>query len=67
MRIELNCAACGGNNFELGDAQTDACRVACAECGHVIGTMGELKQRMAEEVVRLSVNRGPSTEGQQHA
>jgi uncharacterized Zn finger protein len=60
MRIELNCAECASNNFELGDAQTDDCLVACAECGHVIGTMGQLKERLADEVIRRSRDRrGP--------
>jgi uncharacterized Zn finger protein len=57
MRIELNCASCGSNNFELGDAQTDDCLVACADCGHVIGTMGQLKERLAEQVIRHSKGR----------
>ena len=54
MKIEINCACCGSNNFELADAQTDNCIVSCADCGHKIGTMGELKAKLAEEVVRRS-------------
>jgi uncharacterized Zn finger protein len=60
MRIEINCAVCGSNNFELADAQTDACTVSCADCGHIIGTMGELKAKLAEEVLRRS-QKGAST------
>jgi uncharacterized Zn finger protein len=54
MRIELKCAACGSNNFELGDADTDNSVITCGECGHVVGTMGELKSKLAEEVIRHS-------------
>lgn len=60
MKIELNCAVCGGNNFELSDAATDDASVACADCGHIIGTMGQLKAKLAEEVlsrVRRTPNR----------
>ena len=54
MKIEINCASCGSNNFELADALTDDSVVACAECRHKVGTMGELKAKLAEEVVRRS-------------
>lgn len=52
MRIEINCASCGSNNFQLREAQTDDCVVSCADCGHVLGTMGELKEKLADEVGR---------------
>ena len=52
MRIEINCASCGSNDFQLHEAQTDDCLVSCADCGHVLGTMGELKEKLAEEVTR---------------
>ena len=54
MRIELNCAACGSNRFELGGAETDDAVIACGDCGHVIGTLGQLKSKLAEEVLRRS-------------
>jgi uncharacterized Zn finger protein len=60
MRIEINCAVCGSNNFELADAHTDDCTVSCADCGHILGTMGELKAQLAEEVLRRS-QKGAST------
>lgn len=59
MRIEINCASCGSNNFQLNEAQTDKCIVSCADCGHVLGTMGDLKEKLAEEVSRRA--------GHQHA
>lgn len=54
MKIEIDCAACGSNNFQLNEVQTDDCVVSCADCGHVLGTMGELKEKLAEEVIRRS-------------
>ena len=57
MRIQLNCASCGSNNFELDAGQTDDCAVSCGECGHVIGTMGELKAKLAQEVIRQARRR----------
>jgi len=62
MKIELNCAACGSNHFELGGPRADDAVIACGDCGHVIGTLGELKLRVAEEVLRRS--RGRSSEPQ---
>jgi DNA-directed RNA polymerase subunit RPC12/RpoP len=57
MRIELNCAACGNNHFALDGEIADDVHIACADCGHRIGTMGELKQRIADEVLKRSVIR----------
>jgi uncharacterized Zn finger protein len=54
MRIDLKCAQCGGNWFNLEAGQADDARVTCAECGHLIGTMAELKERVAAEVVKHS-------------
>lgn len=54
MKIEINCACCGSNNFELADARTDDFLVSCSDCGHVIGTMGQLKVKLADEVIRRS-------------
>jgi uncharacterized Zn finger protein len=56
MRIELNCAKCGDNSFKIIEGTDDAAVVRCAECDHVIGTMAELKQRIAEEVMRRAKN-----------
>ena len=52
MKIDLKCASCGSNRFQLGDAPADDFIVECGECGHVIGTMGQLKDKLAEEVLQ---------------
>lgn len=52
MRIELNCAKCGENKFDLHHTVADDTYVSCAACGHKIGTMAELKERVADEVLK---------------
>ena len=51
MRIELNCAVCGSNRFSLDRYDEDESKVSCEDCGHEIGTLQELKKRVADEVV----------------
>lgn len=52
MRIELNCAICGGNRFSLDQGNTDRSLIICEDCGHEIGTLAKLKQMLADEVMR---------------
>lgn len=54
MRIDLACAACGKNRFSLEQAENDACVIHCEDCGHEVGTLGELKQQVALAVLRRS-------------
>jgi DNA-directed RNA polymerase subunit RPC12/RpoP len=54
MRIELNCAACGNNHFSLDREMDDRAHVRCRDCGHYIGTLAELKERVAAEVLKHS-------------
>jgi uncharacterized Zn finger protein len=54
MRIELNCAVCGQNRFTIIQSVKDDAMVRCSDCGHEIGTMEELKERVAAEVLRRS-------------
>ena len=59
MRIELNCAACGKNSSNLGgDRVADDTRISCEICGHEIGTMAQLKERVAAEVLKRAAARG---------
>ena len=62
MKIELNCAVCGENKFDLREDHANDAHVYCAVCGHEIGTLAELKERVADEVLRRSrVDRGGSS------
>lgn len=51
MRIDLSCAACGGNRLSLDKDVDDTSTITCKECGHEIGTMADLKQMVAAEVL----------------
>ena len=52
MRIELNCAVCGENRFNLSESIEGDAMVVCGVCGHEIGTLAELKERVAAEVIK---------------
>lgn len=52
VRIDLACPACGNNHFSLTEAEEDSTLVQCEDCGHLIGTLGELKQMVADAVLR---------------
>lgn len=52
MRIELACAECHKNSFNLGHGVEDDSVIRCISCGHEIGTMAELKERVAAEVLK---------------
>lgn len=55
MRIELNCAVCGENRFSLDGEVEDETIIRCNECGHEIGTMADLKEKVADEVLRRTL------------
>jgi uncharacterized Zn finger protein len=52
MRIDLSCAECGKNRFSLSEAESDACMIRCEDCGHEVGTLGELKRHFATAVTQ---------------
>ena len=52
MRIELNCAECGENRFDSTKAVDGDAVVCCDACGHKIGTLAELKERVAADVMK---------------
>jgi DNA-directed RNA polymerase subunit RPC12/RpoP len=60
VRIELNCAACGNNHFSLDQEMDDDAHVRCRDCGHYIGTLAQLKERVAAEVMKRSGMSAPS-------
>jgi hypothetical protein len=60
MRIELNCAVCGDNRFNLGDGVEGNAVICCDACGHRMGTLAELKERVAAEVMKRSAADNPT-------
>lgn len=52
MKIEISCAMCGRNRFNLSTAQRGTSIIICEDCGHNLGTLRELEQRVADEVLR---------------
>ena len=52
MHIDLKCAKCGNNSFNLGYGVEDDSLITCNFCEHEIGTLAELKDRVAREVLR---------------
>jgi uncharacterized Zn finger protein len=50
MKIELSCRECGSNNFSLNEASDDHSVIKCRECGHVVGTLAELKQQVVRQL-----------------
>jgi DNA-directed RNA polymerase subunit RPC12/RpoP len=52
MRIDLNCAKCGENRFNLSEGIEGDAMVWCRACGHEIGTLAQLKERVADQVLK---------------
>jgi uncharacterized Zn finger protein len=50
MRIKMSCRECGNNRFDFPKRGSDDAHVTCADCGHLVGTMGSLKQAVATAV-----------------
>lgn len=50
MTIELSCPTCGNNRFAFPKKDSEAVR--CQVCGDSLGTLGEVKQRVADEVTK---------------
>lgn len=59
MRIELNCAKCGGNRFSIEKYSADDTRIKCEDCEHEVGTLAELKERVAAEVLSRAAGKAP--------
>ena len=48
MHIDLKCAVCGGNNFRIDEAENDLSAIDCYDCGHEVGTWGQIKVRILD-------------------
>jgi len=50
MKIELNCAVCGGNHFIYPLKFTSTSVITCADCGHNVGTVAELQRKVMDQL-----------------
>jgi ribosomal protein S27E len=46
VNFGLTCPQCGDNRFVFPESAGDADPVTCADCGHSVGTVEELKQQV---------------------
>jgi len=60
MRIDLKCGKCHGNRLNLDEGLADDSEVTCSDCGEKIGTLAELKERVAAEVLKRRAERPAS-------
>lgn len=54
LRIDLSCAECGSNRLDIPANAGDDSPVVCMECGHTLGSMGDVKSRVEQAVLRGS-------------
>lgn len=57
MKIELNCLMCGGNRFIYPAKLTDDSLIICDDCGHEVGTLADLQQKVIQELASRSSSR----------
>jgi uncharacterized Zn finger protein len=50
MRIELSCAECGKNDLRLDQIDDPSALIKCNECGHIVGTLESLQERVVEQL-----------------
>jgi predicted nucleic acid-binding Zn ribbon protein len=50
VTIELSCPSCGSNRIAFVHAVSDNCAVTCENCHGAVGTYGELKQLVAQQL-----------------
>jgi uncharacterized Zn finger protein len=52
LNIDLSCGECGSNRIAIPPQASDEKPVACEDCGHVLGSLGEVKLRVEQAVLR---------------
>ena len=52
--ITINCPHCGGNHFGFPERGDDDSEVTCQDCDRVVGTLGDLKNEVAQRVIGSS-------------
>ena len=54
LKVDLSCAECGSNRLAIPADASDDSPVVCEECGHALGSLGEVKTRVEEAVLRYA-------------
>ncbi len=52
LRIDLSCSRCGGNRLDIPGQAGDDSPVVCEDCGHALGSLGDLKAKVERAVLR---------------
>ncbi|HEX8261448.1 MAG TPA: hypothetical protein VF547_01085 [Allosphingosinicella sp.] len=52
LKIDLSCGECGSNRLDIPGQDRDDCPILCEECGHALGSLGDLKARVEQAVLR---------------
>ena len=52
LSVDLSCGRCGGNRLEIPARADDESPIACQDCGHSLGSLGEIKSRVEQAVLR---------------
>lgn len=50
MKIDLRCRECGDNHFRIDTAKHDDAIITCQECGHQVGTLGDITKQVVAQV-----------------
>lgn len=51
VSVEIHCEACGSANYSLADADGEAARIRCNDCGADQGSVGELKAALLDQAL----------------
>jgi hypothetical protein len=57
MRIDLSCAECGQNDFRLDQVDDPLALITCIECGHLVGTLQTLQERVIDQLTQPNEGR----------
>ncbi len=52
LKIDLSCGECGSNRLDIPAQANDDSPVVCEECGHALGSLGDVKSKVEEAVLR---------------
>lgn len=52
LKIDLSCGACGSNRIDIPAQAQDDGPVLCGDCGHRLGSLGDLKSQVERAVLR---------------